>query len=246
MHARRRSSACPIARTLGNCLSAANYARLVDLIGPARTKDLLFTGRLIDATEAAALGLVTRMADADAIDDAVRELAATIAANAPLTIRATKEAVRRIAPVADSTPASTDDLIAPCYASDDFQRRASPRFSRSGRRRFTGRLISIQALSVSGRRAPVLSAVLDPGADSRRSAASTPPALERHAGEREPHLDAAQRAHQHQLVEVAEVTDAERASLQPAEAGAERQVEALEDDRPERVGVVRRPASSPS
>ena len=54
----------PIARTLGNCLSAANYARLVDLIGPARVKDLLFTGRLIDADEARALGLVTRMADA--------------------------------------------------------------------------------------------------------------------------------------------------------------------------------------
>ena len=42
----------PIARTLGNCLSAANYARLVDLVGPARTKDLLFTGRFIDAAEA--------------------------------------------------------------------------------------------------------------------------------------------------------------------------------------------------
>ena len=36
----------PIARTLGNCLSAANYARLVDLIGPARTKDLIFTGAI--------------------------------------------------------------------------------------------------------------------------------------------------------------------------------------------------------
>ena len=53
----------PIARTLGNCLSAANLARLVDLVGPARTKELLFTGRLLDATEAASLGLVTRMAE---------------------------------------------------------------------------------------------------------------------------------------------------------------------------------------
>src|SRR6185295_9770767 len=64
----------PIARTLGNCLSAANYARLVDLIGPARTKDLLITGRLIDVTEAQSLGLVTRMAGADTIASSVREL----------------------------------------------------------------------------------------------------------------------------------------------------------------------------
>ena len=55
----------PIARTLGNCLSAANCARLVDLIGPARTKDLLFTARLIDAAEADALGLITRIVERD-------------------------------------------------------------------------------------------------------------------------------------------------------------------------------------
>src|SRR4029453_2935254 len=48
----------PIARTLGNCLSAANCARLADLIGPPRTKDLLFTARLIDAAEADALALI--------------------------------------------------------------------------------------------------------------------------------------------------------------------------------------------
>ena len=73
----------PIARTLGNCLSAANYARLLDMIGPSRVKDLLFTGRLIDATEAASLGLVTRMAERSTIDEAVLEVAAIIAANAP-------------------------------------------------------------------------------------------------------------------------------------------------------------------
>ena len=111
----------PIARTLGNCLSAANYARLLDMIGPARVKDLLFTGRLVDATEAASLGLVTRMADPSAIDDAVRDLAATIAANAPLTIRATKEAVRRIQASRRIDAAQADDLIAMCYSSGDFK-----------------------------------------------------------------------------------------------------------------------------
>src|SRR5262249_20706045 len=66
----------PIARTLGNCLSATNYARLLELIGPAHLKDLLFTGRLIDAAEAQSLGLVTRMADPDTVDLVVAELAA--------------------------------------------------------------------------------------------------------------------------------------------------------------------------
>jgi len=111
----------PIARTLGNCLSAANYARLLDMIGPCRVKDLLFTGRLVDATEAASLGLVTRMADPSAIDDAVRDLAATIAANAPLTIRATKEAVRRIQASRRIDASQADDLIAMCYSSGDFK-----------------------------------------------------------------------------------------------------------------------------
>src|SRR4029453_17696648 len=101
----------PIARTLGNCLSAANLARLVDLVGPARAKDLMFTGRLLDVTEAASLGLVTRVADVDAIDGVVRDLAAAIAANAPLTIRATKETVRRIA----VRRIDAENLFSPAY-----------------------------------------------------------------------------------------------------------------------------------
>ena len=53
----------PVARTLGNCLSAANYARLRDLIGPAGVKDLMFTGRLIDGHEAARSGWSTAVVD---------------------------------------------------------------------------------------------------------------------------------------------------------------------------------------
>jgi enoyl-CoA hydratase len=128
----------PIARTLGNCLSAANYARLIDLIGPARTKDLLFTGRFIDATEAESLGLVTRMAEPDQIDAVVRDLAQTIAAMAPLTLRATKETIRRIALHRRLDAGGADDLIAACYASEDFREGVAAFLDRR-KARFTGR-----------------------------------------------------------------------------------------------------------
>jgi enoyl-CoA hydratase/carnithine racemase len=126
----------PIARTLGNCLSAANYARLIDLIGPARTKDLLFTARLLTVAEADSLGLVTRVAGLPAINDVVRDLAATIASHAPLTIRTTKEVLRRIAAARRLNAGAADDIVGACYASDDFREgvasflaKRSPRFS---------------------------------------------------------------------------------------------------------------------
>ncbi len=111
----------PIAKTLGNCLSFANCARMIDLLGPARFKDLIFTARLIDVKEAASLGLVTRTAEAAQIDDVVRDLATTVAGHAPLTIATTKEMVRRIQAARRPDAETAHDLIGRCYASADFR-----------------------------------------------------------------------------------------------------------------------------
>jgi enoyl-CoA hydratase len=111
----------PIARTLGNCLSGASYSRLLDVMGPGAVKDMLFTGRLIGGTEAHALGLVNRLVPAVEMDAVVRVLASEIAANAPLTLRATKEMIRRILSRRRLAAGDDADVVEMCYTSADFR-----------------------------------------------------------------------------------------------------------------------------
>jgi enoyl-CoA hydratase len=110
----------PIARTLANCLSAANVARVALLTGVGRAVDMLMTTRLIEAEEALAIGLVNELADTpEALMQRAHALAEQIATQAPLTMRAGKEVVRRMrekfAGIEDQ------DLIALCYGSADFR-----------------------------------------------------------------------------------------------------------------------------
>jgi enoyl-CoA hydratase len=110
----------PIARTLGNCLSLGNYARLAALIGAARVKDIIFTTRLVDAREALAIGLLTELVeDVDQLMPRAEEVARLVASHAPLTLQATKEALRRLLP--QTAGEEGRDLILMCYMSEDFR-----------------------------------------------------------------------------------------------------------------------------
>jgi enoyl-CoA hydratase len=110
----------PIARTLGNCLSMSNISRLMALIGPARTKDLIFTARLIEAPEALALGLLNEVVpDVTSLQHRANEMAALFATHAPITLEVTKEAVRRIR--GSLTLDEGEDLILRAYMSEDFR-----------------------------------------------------------------------------------------------------------------------------
>ena len=110
----------PIARTLGNCLSMSNISRLTALIGPARTKDLIFTARLVEAPEALALGLLNEVVpDVETLQRRASETAQLVASHAPITLEVTKEAVRRIRRTLSRDEG--EDLILRAYMSEDFR-----------------------------------------------------------------------------------------------------------------------------
>ncbi len=111
----------PIARTLGNCLSMANYTRAAALIGFARLKDLIMRARLMDAQEMLACGLLSEVTpDEESLPARAQALAQEVASLAPLTLWATKEALRRVRDTLIPEGADSD-LIVVCYSSKDFK-----------------------------------------------------------------------------------------------------------------------------
>jgi enoyl-CoA hydratase len=127
----RSTYAIPAAR-LGLGYPLAQTAALVHSIGAAAAGDLLFTGRRVTAREALTLGLVSQVVDGDHVARVVEELAAAIARNAPLSIRAAKAAIRaaRISAEAGQEARRTarqlaDTAIARCATSNDLIEGAS-------------------------------------------------------------------------------------------------------------------------
>lgn len=106
----------PIARTLGNCVSMPTYARLTHLVGPARAVHLIYTAGFVDGEEAVRIGLASELTDD--VDSRLPELCEQLASHAPLTLRATKIALRRLR---EHGIPPDEDLIRLCYGSKDFQ-----------------------------------------------------------------------------------------------------------------------------
>lgn len=108
----------PIARTLGNCLSAANIARLVAALGRPRTERVLLLADLLAAEEALAAGYLLEIAAPDAIDAASDKLCRKLASLAPVTQRVSKQALNRLL---HANLPDVEDLIRACYGSADFR-----------------------------------------------------------------------------------------------------------------------------
>jgi enoyl-CoA hydratase len=108
----------PIARTLGNCLSVANCARLVAAFGHARAKRMLLLAENLTAAESLAAGFLTEIVEQAALDKRIAELCDRLLDNAPVTMRVSKEAIRRLlhAGLPDG-----DDLVRESYGSKDFR-----------------------------------------------------------------------------------------------------------------------------
>ena len=106
----------PIARTLGNCVSMPTYARLTHLIGPARALHLIYTAGFVTGEEAVSMGLASELTED--VDTRLAELCEQLASHAPLTLRASKIALRRLR---EHGMPPDEDLIRLCYGSKDFR-----------------------------------------------------------------------------------------------------------------------------
>lgn len=108
----------PIAKTLGNCLSVGNLARLVAAFGQPRVKRMLLLAEFLGAEEALACGYLHEVCAAEEIDAAVQRLAQRLAALAPVTQSVSKEGLRRL--LVHDLPQG-EDLIRRAYGSADFR-----------------------------------------------------------------------------------------------------------------------------
>jgi enoyl-CoA hydratase len=108
----------PIAKTLGNCLSIANMARLSSVFGVQRVKRMLMLAEILDTDEVLACGFLHQVCEAADIDAAISRMCQRLAALAPVTQRMAKEGLRRL--VTHDLPQG-EDLVRLCYGSADFR-----------------------------------------------------------------------------------------------------------------------------
>lgn len=110
------------AAKLGLGYEYAGLAKLARLVGPASARDIMFSARFLDADEAYHMGLINFVVDEGELEQRVRDYAAMVAANAPLTIRAAKAAVNAFERYS-VTAASKEvaPLVDACFDSEDYK-----------------------------------------------------------------------------------------------------------------------------
>ena len=125
----------PAAR-LGVGYGFLGIKELMNVVGPAYAKEIFFTGRRFDAQEAREMGLVNRVVPSAELESTARQLAESIASNAPLTLLAAKAAVNEgTRDPQDRDLAKIERMVERCFASEDyvegrraFMEKRAPRF----------------------------------------------------------------------------------------------------------------------
>jgi len=109
---------------LGLVYGHTGLRRFLDVVGLARTKELFLTGRNFEASRAEQIGLVHQVVDDEALESAAIELAAEIAANAPLSMQGNKRAIELLNRNPTLTAQQEGSLIAlreSCFGSEDLR-----------------------------------------------------------------------------------------------------------------------------
>ena len=141
---------------LGLIYGHTGLQRFIDAIGVPRTKELFLTGNNVTAERAEELGLVNQVTDDGDLEAAAVELAAEIAANAPLSMRGNKHAIDTLNSYSRLTPEQERELIElreSCFRSEDF-REGVAAFAGSANRSGRGANPPRRARAPDARRSP--------------------------------------------------------------------------------------------